>query len=80
MILGHYNLILCLTSTFSKWGGYEANKKKPTIKQDEFHRYFFVLICNCVNMQLPKPIQDGLYQFQANVGWPTLIPSKLRLT
>ena len=53
--------------------------KTPTIKQDEFHRYFFVLICNCVNMQLPRPIQDGLDQFQANVGWPTLILSKLKL-
>jgi hypothetical protein len=54
--------------------------KTSTIKQDEFHRIFFVSICNCVNMQLPRPIQDGLDQFQGNVDWPTLILCKLTLT
>ena len=49
--------------------------KTPTIKQDEFHRIFL-----CINMQLPRPINDGLDQFQANVGWPALILSKLKLT
>ena len=75
--LGHYNLILCLTSTFfQSEEGMRQTNKTPTIKQDEFHRIFSVSLCNCVNMQLPRPIQDGLDQFQANVGWPTL---KLRL-
>jgi hypothetical protein len=65
---------------FQSEEGMKQTNKTSTIKQDEFHRIFFVSICNCVNMQLPRPIQDGLDQFQGNVDWPTLILCKLTLT